>query len=131
MNCEAENRIELKVPSTKEMMLVVRLTTAGALAKSGLTVDLIDEAKLATEEACNCLVRSSQCQTLTVSFFSDGDEYCIRAETGLCDCGCAEEMTDDEIAVVRYVLLSVADKVEMQYDDGQLRAIEMRKRLPS
>ena len=38
----SENAISLTVPADKSMMLVIRLTTAGVLARARLTVDAID-----------------------------------------------------------------------------------------
>ena len=48
--------VELKLPARQEMMLVLRLTTAGVIARAGLTVDRMDDVKLAVEEACSCLI---------------------------------------------------------------------------
>ena len=52
----AIGKVELSFPSDKSMMLVLRLTAAGVLARAGLTVDVMDDVKLAVEEACNCLI---------------------------------------------------------------------------
>ena len=41
--------VELKLPARQEMMLVLRLTTAGVIARAGLTVDRMDDVKLAVE----------------------------------------------------------------------------------
>ena len=38
-----ESAISLTAPADKSMMLVIRLTTAGVLARARLTVDAIDE----------------------------------------------------------------------------------------
>lgn len=130
MICEPDNRMELTVPATRDMMLVVRLTTSGALARSGLSVDAVDDVKLAAEEACNCLIRSSGCQKLSMAYWSDEDYFCLRAEVGLCDCGCSQCVSDEEISVIRCVLLSMVDVVEMDFKDNCLRAIDMRKRMP-
>ena len=46
--------VELKVPAEQNMMLVLRLTTAGVVARAGLTVDRMDDVKMAVEEACSC-----------------------------------------------------------------------------
>ena len=46
----SENAISLTVPADKSMMLVIRLTTAGVLARARLTVDAIDDMKMAVEK---------------------------------------------------------------------------------
>ena len=48
--------VELKLPAEQNMMLVLRLTTAGVVARAGLTVDRMEDVKMAVEEACNCLI---------------------------------------------------------------------------
>ena len=48
--------VELKVAADPGMMLVIRLTTAGVVTRAGLTIDAMDNLKIATEEACNCLI---------------------------------------------------------------------------
>ena len=65
-----EGAISLTVPADKSMMLVIRLTTAGVLARARLTVDAIDDMKMAVEEACTLMI-SQQCPpgALCVEFF--------------------------------------------------------------
>ncbi len=124
------NAISLTVPAEREMMLVVRLTTSGALARSGLTVDAVDDLKLAAEEACNCLIRSSGCRELSVTYWTDADQFRLRAQIGVCECGCQQAVGDDEIAVIRCVLLSLTDDVKLDFAENRLSAIELSKRLP-
>ena len=132
MNCEQANRIELRVPAEREMMLVIRLTTSGALARLGMSVDAVDDVKLAVEEACNCLIRSSGCSMLDVSYWTVDGCFCLRAEVGSCnECQSAQRVSDEEIAVIRCVLLSMVDEVQMDFHSDCLRAIDMRKRMPS
>ena len=61
----SENVISLTVPADKSMMLVIRLTTAGVLARARLTVDAIDDMKMAVEEACTLMI-SQQCPPAVV-----------------------------------------------------------------
>ena len=39
--------VELKLPAEQNMMLVMRLTTAGVVARAGLTVDRMEDVKMA------------------------------------------------------------------------------------
>ena len=130
MNCK-DNFIQLSVPADRDMMLVIRLTTSGALARSGLSVDAVDDVKLSVEEACSCLIRSTGCETLTVSYGSAEGFFNLRAEIGLCEkCQEKQRVSDEEIAVIRCVLLSMIDEVQLDFQNDCLRAIEMRKRMP-
>ena len=48
--------VELTVAAEPGMMLVIRLTTAGVVTRAGLTIDAMDNLKIAAEEACSCLI---------------------------------------------------------------------------
>ena len=125
----SESAVALTVPADKSMMLVIRLTTAGVLARARLTVDAIDDMKMAVEEACTLMI-SQQCPpaALCVEFFrkDNGMEIHIhsRAEQP-CLCG----MDAAELDVVRAILGSLADAAEIDYSDGRIRNILLTKEL--
>lgn len=132
MNRDA-SAITLTVPATQAMMLVVRLTTSGVLARAGLSLDTIDDVKMAAEEACNCLVRSSGCARLQVTYGLEPQEFCMRAEALAC-ASCPDSLTRidlDELSVIHCVLKSMVDDVDLSYEGGALRAIVLRKKLPA
>ena len=55
-----QNRtVELSVPAHRDMMLVLRLTTAGVVARAGLGVDRINDVKMAVEEACALIIETA------------------------------------------------------------------------
>lgn len=58
-NPEENNSIELILPADRNLMLVIRLTAAGVIARAGITVDRMDELKMAVEEACSCLLEQN------------------------------------------------------------------------
>lgn len=117
--------VELKVPAQKNMMLVIRLTAAGVIARTGLTVDRLDDVKMAVEEACTCLIEASEPpKSLKITFTTCGDGLHIRI-CGDCDCGGAV-MEDDELNVVRCILESLADGVEIRRKGDRLSSIELR-----
>ena len=119
----SENAISLTVPADKSMMLVIRLTTAGVLARARLTVDAIDDMKMAVEEACTLMI-SQQCPpaALCVEFLrlEDGLEIHVhsRAEQP-CLCG----MDPAELDVVRAIL------AQIDYAEGKIRNISLTKKL--
>ena len=117
--------IELKVPAQKSMMLVIRLTAAGVIARAGLTVDRLDDVKMAVEEACTCMIEAAQPPKnlkLTFSEWEDGLRILI---CGDCACGGATP-DEDEINVVRCILESLANGVEIFRSGDQLTGIELR-----
>ena len=121
--------VELNVAADAGMMLVIRLTTAGVLARARLTVDAIDDMKMAVEEACTLMI-SQQCPpaALCVEFLrlEDGLEIHVhsRAEQP-CLCG----MDPAELDVVRAILGSLADDAQIDYFGGKIRNISLTKKL--
>lgn len=125
-----KNTIEITLPARTDMMLVVRLTTAGVLARSGLTVETMEDVKIAAEEACNCLIRSCRCALLSVAYHLEEGSLVMKAQARERDESAVfEGVSDDEISVVRCVLLSLMDQVELSFDDGCLCGFTLRKQL--
>ena len=125
----SESAISLTVPADKSMMLVIRLTTAGVLARARLTVDAIDDMKMAVEEACTLMI-SQQCPpgALCVEFFRKDAGLEIHVHSVAehpCLCG----MDPAELDVVRAILCSLADAAEIDYQDGKIRNILLTKEL--
>jgi serine/threonine-protein kinase RsbW len=52
MPTREDDTVELVIPCDPKYVTVVRLTVAGVAARSGLTVDDIDDLKVAVSEAC-------------------------------------------------------------------------------
>lgn len=115
--------VELTLPAQQNMMLVLRLTTAGVIARAGLTVDRMDDVKLAVEEACSCLIGAEDAPSrLSLRFSEDESGLRIRVQ-GEC-AGCA--VNEDERAVVECILEALVDGVELKLQDDAIEAIEMR-----
>lgn len=117
--------IELKVPAKKENMLVIRLTAAGVIARAGLTVDRLDDVKMAVEEACACLIEAeTPPKSLRITFQSeeDGLRIVIRGDLAI------GNFDPDEAQVVRCILESLTDGVKMREENGSLASIELRVR---
>lgn len=121
--------VELSVAAEPGMMLVIRLATAGVIARAGLTIDAMDSLKMATEEACNCLMdQENPPERLAVRFECEDEELVIRVIAG------SEEraqggMDDTELEIARCILASLADGVALDVRDGWIRAVELRQRL--
>ena len=118
--------VELKVPASRDMMLVLRLTTAGVIARAALTVDRMDDVKMAVEEACNCLISDEENapSRLCLNFSQESSELIIRIsgdniEAGRC-------ISEDESCVICCILESLVDKVEVEKDGEMVHAVVLR-----
>lgn len=117
--------VELKLPAERNMMLILRLTTSGVVARAGLGVDRMDDVKMAVEEACNCLIGDdSTAETLRLTFTNDDKNLMIRicADDG-CAAAAAEE---DEMGVVRCILESLVDGVDIRTRNNRIAGVELR-----
>ncbi len=127
---EAQRPIELTLPAEPRMLLIIRLITAGVTARAGLTVDAVEDVKMAVEEACNCLLRCACCESLKLSFSSADGVLHIRVEALGEPKDYAGPAGDcDEVQVIRYILESMVDDAHVIYDGSALSAIEMAKSL--
>lgn len=121
--------IELNLAADAGMMLVVRLTTAGVIARAGLTIDAMDHLKMATEEACNCLIgQENPPKRIGLRFRCDEDrlKIAVQALDGVDAAGNANE---DELEIVRCILASLADEVFIDVRNGWIRAVELQAAL--
>lgn len=127
---EAQRPIELTLPAEPRMLLIIRLITAGVTARAGLTVDAVEDVKMAVEEACNCLLRCACCDSLKLVFTMADGVLRMRVE-GFGDPkgGAAPAGDCDEVQVIRYILESMVDDAHVIYDGSALSAIEMAKSL--
>lgn len=117
--------VELKLPAQQNMMLVLRLTTAGVVARAGLTVDRLDDVKLAVEEACSCLIDSKDApDSLHLCFMDKGDALliCVSGD----DACMGIPVSSDEMGVVRCILESLVDHVEIRSNGENISAFELR-----
>ena len=116
--------VELKLPAEQNMMLVLRLTTAGVVARAGLTVDRMDDVKMAVEEACNCLIGGDPApRRLCLRFAAEENFLKIR----ICGDGeCTGAANADELGVVRCILESLVDGVDMCMHGDAIGAVELR-----
>lgn len=118
--------VELSVPAIRDMMLVLRLTTAGVIARASLTVDRMDNVKMAVEEACNCLIgdETDAPSRLCLRFAQEENELVIRI------CGenvnVGRYISEDESCVVCCILESLVDKVEVEKDGEMVHAVVLR-----
>ena len=121
--------VELTVAADPGMMLVVRLTTAGVVTRAGLTIDAMDNLKIATEEACSCLIGQENPPARIGLKYECRDGALVTSVRGL-DMACAScEADEAELDVARCILETLVDNVDFDMCDGRIRAIELRSAL--
>ena len=116
--------VELALPARRNMMLVLRLTTAGVVARAGLTVDRMDDVKLAVEEACSCLISEAGGPERLRLRFEEADgalRISVRGEGGT-----PAAIGEDEREVVRCILESLVDGAELRADGAAVTGVELR-----
>ena len=120
---EACDRIELSLPASKDLMLVVRLATAGVVARAGLTLDVLDDVKMAVEEACLFLMdQASVPEKLRLAFRLCPGRICVEiAREG--ELGQRECVQPGELEVVRCILESLVRSVELRRQGDGVAAI--------
>lgn len=120
--------VELTVAADPAMLLIVRLTTAGVVARAGLTLDAMDNLKFAAEEAFTCLIgQDAPPSRVELRFDCARDELAMTLRAK--DLPDGRGMEDAELDVVRCILESLADRVTLDAAEGRIRAIEFRVRL--
>ena len=115
--------IELSLPASKDLMLVVRLTTAGVVARAGLTLDALDDVKMAVEEACLFFLdQAAVPEKLQLTFRLCPGRISVEIvhEGGPAQCG---NVREDELEVVRCILESLVRSVEIRRQGDGVAAI--------
>lgn len=117
--------VELSLAAQQNMMLVLRLTTAGVIARAGLTVDRMDDVKMAVEEACGCMIDIPDGpDRLCLRFWEEADALKIRI-CGEGACGGAA-VAEDERTIVQCILESLVDGVEVRTCGDEVTEIELK-----
>lgn len=120
--------VRLSVPGQNEMMLLVRLTTLGVLARANLTLDAADDVKMAVEEAAACLIRLSRCSSVDIRYEIEAQRLRIQLSGESC-AACWQGQTPDELGTIRYILESMVDEVKLSGTETGRSTIELIKRL--
>lgn len=122
--------VELSVASDPGMMLVIRLTTAGVVTRAGLTIDEMDNLKIAAEEACSCLINQTNPPRRIGLTYECRDGALYTTVRGLdMECAACDAPDEAELDVIRCILESLADGVNIDMCDGRICAIELRSAL--
>ena len=119
--------ITLSVAAQKDMLLIVRLTSAGALTRAGLTLEDTDRFKAAAEEACGCfLSQDVPPERLTLTYTCESGRLTLTADAEEPD-GLPGGIDPDEAEVIRCILAALCDQAEITIRDGRVRRVRLTK----
>lgn len=127
---DLDRTVDMSLPADRDMMLVARLTASGVLARSGLTVDVLDDLKMAVEEALGLMMAQIAPPGRVALQFHLGK--CHMVFTCECADGCKTgiPIDDTELEVVRCILASLVDEVELSTQNGVIQYIRLQMALP-
>lgn len=114
----ASDRIVLSVPARGEYARTVRMTAAELASRMGMSIDDIDDVRIAVEESF-ALAAAHAGESDEVTFTFDIGEGAFEATAGTpCPTGAVEE---DETGsrYARFILESVCDEFEISTDEGE------------
>lgn len=116
MEDEATRRIELVVPGTRGHLRLIRLLAGGVVSTYGLSMQTVEDARLAVDEACTWLVDVGQGAPLTVSFLLQDDSLLIRSSTEQARGGVPNQQ---RLALSRRILNVLVGQNELSNVDGR------------
>lgn len=124
-------RIKLGVPADRNMLLIIRMTTAGVVSRAGFTLDEADDVKMAVDEACNLLLlQKPGAEKINVLY--EYNNECVK----ICVCGevvgegCEAAANSSMQEVIRCILESMVDEAELKFrPDGGTQAVCLTKKL--
>ena len=122
--------VELTLPADRDLMLVVRLTAAGVAARAGVTVDRMDEIKMAIEEACGCMIEQANPPArLRLRFCVEAGRLAVSAE-GLDAAIESGDTGEAELDVMRCILDALVDRAEFTVRNGWIARVDVEAALP-
>lgn len=127
---DLDRYIDMSLPADRDMMLVARLTTSGVLARSGLTVDALDDLKMAVEESLGLMMAQVAPPGRIALKFTL--RKCCMVFTCECADGChsGKPVDETELEVARCILASLVNEAEVETVDGVIRSIRLVAKLP-
>src|SRR5512146_142041 len=107
----ASDRIVLSVPARGEFARTVRMTAAELASRMGMSIDDIDDVRIAVEESFALAAAHATGAEVTFAFALDKETFEAVATTPSNTCG--EELEEEtESRYARFILESVCDEFE-------------------
>jgi len=103
--------ITVTVPAQKEYVLVLRTALGGVALVKDLSVDALDDLRMAVDEACDLLLHQKRpAQTLRMEVNDEGDALTVSFLAQLSDC--SGESCQFSMEISRAVLETLMPRVE-------------------
>ena len=113
MNSTDAAAVRLEVPADPRFLTLVRLAAAGMAAQTGLTVEEVDDLKIAVDEACAVLLQPADpAAVVEVSFQEEPHRIQVEAKREMSD---GPDRIDD---MVRTILEATTDEHEFVRANG-------------
>ena len=113
--------VELRVPADPAYVAVLRAVTASLAARDDLTLDEIDDLRIAVDEACALLLPHARpASTLSASFGEAGDNLQITVTVELADDGSDTGPVLDRTSFAWTVLTALTESVTSTSTAGRL-----------
>jgi serine/threonine-protein kinase RsbW len=123
----ATGTVELTVPADPAYVAVLRAVTASLAARHDLTLDEIDDLRIAVDEACALLLPHARpASALSAGFGEAGDSLQITVSVALADDGSDTGPVLDQTSFAWMVLTALTESVTSASTSGQLR-LTLRK----
>ena len=121
--------IELLLPAREDLLLIVRLTVSGAVARFTGDFDALEDLKTAASEACYCLIQ--QCcafARLRLRIWCDGRIVRIAAD-GDSPTAAPSEIRDRYADIAGGILSTMVDETAVHFDCGCVSGFTLQKRV--
>jgi anti-sigma regulatory factor (Ser/Thr protein kinase) len=112
----ASGPVTLTVPPIASMVRVGRLTASSIASLSDMTVDDIDDIKIAVSEMITLLIQSGSRANVTLRFETTSNSFTIEATTP----AASLDLGRNDLALATAVLDAVSDSHEVAFVDGRI-----------
>jgi serine/threonine-protein kinase RsbW len=109
--------VTLTIPSEPSMVRVGRLTASSVASMADLTVDDIDDIKIAVSEVVTLLIEQGDGGPVTLEFDAEGTAFTIAGTAA----ASSKPISKEDAALTAAVLDAVCDSHELSSDNGTIR----------
>lgn len=120
---ERPAEISLRVPGRREYALVFRAALGGVAVLKDLSVDAMDDLRMAADEACDCLLhQGAPVEALELTVLDEGQSLTVRLEAVF---GGEPDGSGMDADITRAVLETLIPRVTLDSVSGGIRRIEL------
>ena len=116
MSAPESNPVTLTIPPIASMVRVGRLTASSIASLSDMTVDDIDDIKIAVSEMITLLIQSGNRSLITLRFETTRDSFVVEATSP----ASSLDLGRNDVALATAVLDAVTDKHEIAFVDDRI-----------